>query len=549
MRIKMSMITSLIAAGILCGSCAAPHGGFWQAAMNGGAAAPAEYDQNPEFRYKSVSKTGAYLASRIARLENDWEAASYYFDGVVDEKITNMDFHYQAMIMAMNAGRYEESIDHADFLVRNQYGNALGYVVSAMGAIIDGEYDLAKSVIQEMPDDNLSKLMQAPMAAWVAIQQNDKERYGALDMTKPFVAYQAIIAADAINNNDLVAAFAAQAENLNELPPAIQRHLSAVFQRREVTYPTELTVMDAHEDLRNVSNIREGVAWIYYDLAMPLYLQYQDETGRLLFNMALALTPELTEARIRVAEYAAIHGRTKEAIQALRNVSPESKSYTLVQKIIAELMVEDGEVRPALDILNKLASAQKDISLYVQIGGIYAKNEMYSQSLGAYNKALDLAGDGNAAHYWQIFFARARIHDAMGKWSSAEKDLLQALEYQPEQPFLLNYIGYSWADRGKNLDQALKMIEQAVSLQPNDGSIRDSLGWVYFRLGEFQKATIQLEQAAALLPYDPVVNDHLGDAYWAVGRHAEAEFQWKRALSNADTEELTVQLEEKLSRY
>ena len=127
--------------------------------------------------------------------------------------------------------------------------------------------------------------------------------------------------------------------------------------------------------------------------------------------------------------------------------------------------------------------------------------------------------------------------------------MLQALEYQPQQPFLLNYIGYSWADRGKNLDQALKMIEQAASLQPNDGSIRDSLGWVYYRLGDYAKAAIQLEQAAALLPYDPVVNDHLGDAYWKVGRHAEAEFQWKRALSNANTETLITQLEEKLSRY
>jgi tetratricopeptide (TPR) repeat protein len=552
MRINMSMITSLIAAGILCGSCAAPYNGkmpLWLASMDGGSASAVEHGQNPEFQYKSASKTGAYLSSRIARMENDWEAASYYFDDVVDEKITNMDFHYQAMIMAMNAGRYEESIDHADFLVKNEYGNALGFVISAMGAIIEGEYQLAADIIGDMPEDNLSKLMQSPMAAWVDIHQENKAGYDLLDLTKPFVAYQSIIAADVSNNNELVATFASKAQNLNELPPAIQRHLSAVFKRREISYAQELLIPNERDDLRSVSSVREGVAWIYYDLAMPLYLQYQDETGRLLFNMALALTPELTEARIRVAEYAAIHGRTKEAIQALRNVTPESKSYMLVQKIIAELMVEEGDIRPALDILNKLAAAQKDIALYVQIGGIYGKHDMYKESLAAYNAALDIAGDVGAPSYWQIFFARGRIHDAMGRWNSAEKDLLKALEYQPKQPFLLNYIGYSWADRGKNLDQALEMIEQAASLQPNDGSIRDSLGWVYYRLGDFQKAAIQLEQAAALMPYDPVVNDHLGDAYWKVGRHAEAEFQWKRALSNADTDELITKLEEKLSRY
>ncbi|MED5422318.1 MAG: tetratricopeptide repeat protein, partial [Pseudomonadota bacterium] len=119
----------------------------------------------------------------------------------------------------------------------------------------------------------------------------------------------------------------------------------------------------------------------------------------------------------------------------------------------------------------------------------------------------------------------------------------------PEQPFLLNYIGYSWADRGLNLEKALGLIEKAVDLEPNDGAIQDSLGWVYFRLGHFDKATIHLEKAAALMPYDPVVNDHLGDAYWEVGRRAEAEFQWKRALSNADAPDLVTQLEEKLSRY
>jgi|TARA_R110002126_G_scaffold13118_1_gene55807 tetratricopeptide (TPR) repeat protein len=517
--------------------------------MDGGNASAVEYGQNPEFQYKAASKTGAYLSSRIARMENDWEAASYYFDDVIDDKETNLDFHYQAMIMAMNAGRYEESIDHADFLAKNEYGNALVSVISAMGAIIEGEYKLAGDIMSVMPEDNLSKLMRAPMAAWIDIQQGNKAGYDKLDLTKPFVAYQAIIAADVSNNNDLIASFAEKSQNLNELPPAIQRHLAAVFERREISYAQELVVTGEYNDKRNVANVREGVAWIYYDLAMPLYLQYQDETGRLLFNMALALTPELTEARIRVAEYAAIHGRTKEAIQALRNVTPESQSYTLVQKIIAELMVANGEVRPALSILNKLAAAQKDIGLYVQIGGIYAKNEMYKESLEAYNAALKLAGDASAPDYWQVFFARGRIHDAMGRWNSAEKDLLQALEYQPQQPFLLNYIGYSWADRGKNLDQALKMIEQAASLQPNDGSIRDSLGWVYYRLGDYAKAAIQLEQAAALLPYDPVVNDHLGDAYWKVGRHAEAEFQWKRALSNANTETLITQLEEKLSRY
>ena len=545
----MSMLTSIIAAGILCTGCASTDGYFWNASMEQQAAASAEYAQNPEYKYKSKSKTGAYLSSRIARMENNWEAASYFFDDVIDAQGRDIGFRYQAMIMAMNAGRYDESIDHAEYLVEHNSDNALSYVIASMGAISEGDLNLAAEIFAKMPNDKLSELMKEPLAAWVYILQDDKEATAKLDFTKPFVAYQGIIAADVMNDNALVAKIAGQAKNLTDLSPVLQRHLSSIFKFRDVEYSEDLLKAEIPEDLRDVLDIREGLSWIYYDLAMPLYIQYQDETGRLLFNMALALSPNLTEARIRVAEYAAIHGRVDEAIQALRNVAPESKSYNLVQKIIAELLVDKGEIEPALDILNKMAAEQKDLSLYVQIGGIYAQNDRLSDALTAYNKALNIAAEQDEATHWQIFFARGRTYDAMGKWDNAEKDFLKALKYQPEQPFLLNYLGYSWADRGENLEEALKMIEQAVNLQPNDGSIRDSLGWVYYRLGDYKKAAHHLERAAALMPYDPVVNDHLGDAYWKVGRRSEAEFQWKRALNNAEDEKLTTQIEEKLSRY
>ncbi len=543
----MPMFTSLLAAAMLCNACTVADGAYWKASAEG--APQAQYGENPELKYRAMSKTGAYLSSRIARLENDWEAASYFYDDIVNSEGTNLEAHYQAMLMAMNAGRYDESISFADFLVEHDHDSAMGYVIAIMGAVLNDDYPAAQQVIAKMPKDSLEQLIKEPIAAWVLTALNDREAIAALDLSKPFVAYQAIVAADNYNADDLLAENVARAKALDELPPALQRHLSSIFARRDLSYPNELLKADNPLDVRNISDIRNGFAWIYYDLAMPLYLQYQDETGRLLFNMSLAMAPDLTEARIRVAEYAAMSGRTREAIAALKNVSPESRSYPLVQKIIAELMVESGEIRPALDILEKMAAEQKDINLYVQIGGIYAKNEMYSDALEAYNKVLKLSSGMDQSIFWHIYFARGRIYDAMGKWPNAEKDLLQALEFEPEQPFLLNYIGYSWADRGINLDKALTMIEKAVELEPNDGAIQDSLGWVYFRLGVFDKATIHLEKAAALMPYDPVVNDHLGDAYWQVGRRAEAEFQWKRALSNADAEDLITTLEEKLSRY
>ena len=136
--------------------------------------------------------------------------------------------------------------------------------------------------------------------------------------------------------------------------------------------------------------------------------------------------------------------------------------------------------------------------------------------------------------------------ERLGKLDEAEKNLQQALEFRPDNPFILNYLGYSWADNNRNLDQALDMIQRAVDLEPNDGYIADSLGWVYFRLGEYEKALPHLEKSAEILAFDPTVNDHLGDLYWQLGRKQEARFQWDRARQNATEPEMIESITQKI---
>jgi len=137
-------------------------------------------------------------------------------------------------------------------------------------------------------------------------------------------------------------------------------------------------------------------------------------------------------------------------------------------------------------------------------------------------------------------------YERQGDWSKAESDLKAALVYRPDHPYLLNYLGYGWADQGMNLDQALQMLERAVSLRPSDGYITDSIGWVNYMMGRYKDSVPYLERAVELLPYDPVINDHLGDAYWRVGRRHEAQFQWERAFNYAADDKLKAQLQQKL---
>ncbi len=130
---------------------------------------------------------------------------------------------------------------------------------------------------------------------------------------------------------------------------------------------------------------------------------------------------------------------------------------------------------------------------------------------------------------WTLFYFRGICFERSKQWPKAEADFKKALELYPDQPQVLNYLGYSWVDRGVNLDEAFKMLRRAVDLRPNDGYIVDSLGWAHYKLGHYQEATEALEKAIDLKPADPVVNDHLGDAYWRVNRRIEAHFQWNHA--------------------
>ncbi|MGB1077361.1 MAG: tetratricopeptide repeat protein, partial [Bdellovibrionales bacterium] len=156
-------------------------------------------------------------------------------------------------------------------------------------------------------------------------------------------------------------------------------------------------------------------------------------------------------------------------------------------------------------------------------------------ALKSYNKALSMLDkESDDKRYWSLYYSRGIAYERLGDWDKAEKDLKKALEMEPNHPYILNYLGYSWADQGKNLEEALEMIAQAVRLRPDDGYIVDSLGWVYFKLEDFERAVEPLETAVALMPEDATINDHLGDAYWKVGRKHEARFQWKRALSFAE---------------
>jgi Flp pilus assembly protein TadD len=183
----------------------------------------------------------------------------------------------------------------------------------------------------------------------------------------------------------------------------------------------------------------------------------------------------------------------------------------------------------------------------ISLGDVLRGRKRFLEAAEAYDIAIARSNPSEQRN-WTLYYSRGIALERANLWQRAEADFLKALELSPEQPHVLNYLGYSWVEHGVNLDRARKMLERAVELRPNDGYIVDSLGWVLFRTGDFKGATERLEHAVELRPQDATINDHLGDAYWKVGRHTEARFQWSRALSLDPEPELVDSIKTKIAR-
>ena len=196
---------------------------------------------------------------------------------------------------------------------------------------------------------------------------------------------------------------------------------------------------------------------------------------------------------------------------------------------IAQLLDNLGKKTESSDYLRHIvADHPQDEDALLALGNAQRGDKKYAEAVDTYSKALAASKKPEKAE-WPLFYFRGIALERSGQWAKAVDDFRKALVLYPDQPLVLNYVGYSWVDRGENLDEAFKMLHKAVELRPSDGYIVDSLGWAYYKLGKYDEAVKELERAIDLKPSDPTINDHLGDAYWRVGRKLDAHFQWNHA--------------------
>lgn len=283
-----------------------------------------------------------------------------------------------------------------------------------------------------------------------------------------------------------------------------------------------------------VSGPKDGIAEVFYTVASALGSENTDVNTLAYARVAEYLAPKDADAVLLVASILERQGQHALASTEFDKIGRDDPAYLQAELGRAGALVASGHTDTAIEVLRRLAKDNPDrIEVWNTLGDTLRREERFDEAATAYDEAIARI-KGEPKVYWSLYFARGICKERAKNWTGAEADFKRALELYPDQPSVLNYLGYSYIDRNENLDDALKMIEKAAAERPDDGAIIDSLGWGLYRLGRYDEAVVQMEQAVELMPVDAVVNDHLGDVYWAVGRTREAEFQWRRALSFAE---------------
>lgn len=298
-----------------------------------------------------------------------------------------------------------------------------------------------------------------------------------------------------------------------------------------------------------VASPRAGLAEAFFDLASVVNDPETADLALLYDRFALQLRPHLILARLLMADILGTEKQPERSLSLLAAIPSNAPYYWSARLRMAADLQALGHADRAIVLLRKLSQQYPNrAGAAIQLGDVLRQNKRFPEAVEAYDEALArLRTEGMPAR-WSLYYSRGIALERSGQWKRAEADLLHALKMKPDQPFVLNYLGYTWIDRGEHLQRALKMIEKAVSLRPDDGYIVDSLGWAHYRLGQYKRAVRYLQKAIELVPEDPTINDHLGDAFWQVGREIEARYQWRQALQFGPEKKEIQPLEEKLAR-
>lgn len=514
-----------------------------------GAAAPAQAQLRETF-------AGSYLMAQHAIATRDTVAAARYLNQALHRDPGNGPLMEQTLVFQLAAGDIAGAMRVAERLARLAPDHRMAQTVLAVRDIRRGGFEALRERIAGHPD-GFHPLTGGLLAAWGAMGQGDTDaalatlaEIGDSGLLGAFAGFhEGLVLMLADDPEGAVDAFervrsvlGARSARIIEAEAAALRALGrddealAIYEEADRgrlpdagLTAAKVRLADGLQALPLVATVEEGAAEALFGLAGLLSGEEDSRIAIAHARLALHLRPDLEAATLMIAGLFVADEQPGLAAATFAGIAEDSPNRLRADIGRAEALQALDRTEEAEDLLRRLIAAKPGIAEpHLALGDLLRRERDWEPCAEAYGTAIDLlAADDRAT--WGLYYHRGICFERAGLWDDAEADFLKALELEPDQPLVLNYLGYSWVEQRRNLDKAKAMIRLAVEQRPDDGYITDSLGWVLYRMGDFEGAVEWLEKAVSLAPHDPVINDHLGDALWKVGRRHEARFQWRRA--------------------
>ena len=521
---------------------------------------------------KPEADAGAWLAARAASGLGDFRAGAFWYDRALQGDPTNQQLLDGAVLSAIGLGDFPAAAEYARRLGQTGARSQTAFLALTAEQAAKGEF---AQLVKDINDGrSIGTVLDKLIVAWALL--GDGKMADALkgfdDLAKTdglsglALYHKALALASAGDFEGAEAILSGQAAGPIEVTRrGIVAHVQILSQLEQAPKALEIidntfgTDPDPELDAMRVKlkageplpfdvvrNAQDGMAEVFRSLAEVLGDQADPGFLLLYTRVAAYLRPDLTDAVLTAAQILEQQGQLDLAAETFAKVPPEDPLFHVAEMGRADTLIASGKVDAGIEVLQALTRSHADLpAVHMALADALRIQERFADSIPVYDEAIRRIGTPEPRH-WALLFARGISHERVGDFASAEKDLRKSLELSPDQPSVLNYLGYSFVDRGENLDEALGMIQRAVAAEPDSGAITDSLAWAYFRLGRYDEAVAPMERAALLEPVDPIVTDHLGDVYWAVGRKLEARFQWHRALSFDPEEKEAIRIRKKL---
>lgn len=517
---------------------------------------------------------GSILSSRFAAQHRDVNEASHYMRESLKRDPDNRSLQQEAMRAHVVAGEMEEAAKIAQLIKTYSPEDPLVATVLMIDAYKRANYVEAKQYLAQPMNKGLFGIVRPVLQQWLLVAEgglkapvNLQSSIDKAGFFAPFLHYHSALINDTLGFADIAEQHYVKSSANAALTPYRVIEAYANFHARRGDFDKAKALFDtyAKENPQSnlmpddrawkegivppplVANATEGMAELFFATASILFGEELTTESFIYLRLALALRPDLPPAQLMLANLYEANGEYEEAIRIYDAIKPGTVFYKRALIRRAVNLEALGKVDEAISELEALSERfQTDETALITLGDIFREQGKYEDAVGAYGQAISRMQPVTSED-WPLFYARGIAYERAGMWNAAEQDFNEALKLEPNQPDVLNYLGYSWLVMGKRTDKAKDYIEQALSARPDDPHILDSMGWAYFLSGEYEEAVGFLERAAELMPQDATVNDHLGDAYWRVGRKTEAEFQWKRALTFKPSKEDAKRIRLKLA--